>query len=98
VTAGRPADGAPTGGTSGARGRCWVEGDAVHIDVRGLRPPAPMVAIVELVQKVGPASHVVVHHERDPRMLYPELAELGWEAVRIDGDPGEVRLRLERIP
>jgi hypothetical protein len=26
--------------------------------------------------------------------LYPELAELGWTAERIDGEPGEVRLRL----
>src|SRR4029450_3108409 len=32
--------------------------------------------------------------ERDPTMLYPELAELGWTAGRIDGEPGEVRLKL----
>ena len=28
---------------------------------------------------------VIVHHERDPQMLYPELAEIGWTAVRIAG-------------
>lgn len=81
-----------------ANGRCWVEADGVHIDVRGLPPPEPMVAILELVQSMRDASPVIVHHERDPRMLYPELAELGWEATRIDGEPGEIRLRLARMP
>jgi hypothetical protein len=37
-----------------------------------------------------------VHHERDPTFLYPELAEIGWSATTIDGEPGEVRLRLAR--
>jgi hypothetical protein len=37
-----------------------------------------------------------VHHDRDPKLLYPELAELGWTAERIEGNPGEVRLKLER--
>jgi hypothetical protein len=30
-------------------------------------------------------------------MLYPELAELGWEATPIAAEPGEVRLRLARL-
>jgi hypothetical protein len=80
-----------------APGRRWVEADGVHIDVRGLRPPTPLVAILELVQSIGDKTPVIVHHERDPQMLYPELAEIGWTAVRIDGAPGEVRLKLERV-
>jgi hypothetical protein len=28
--------------------------------------------------------------------LYPELVERGWTAQPIQGDPGEVRLQLER--
>jgi hypothetical protein len=36
-----------------------------------------------------------VHHDRDPVMLYGELAERGWTAERIDASAGEVRLRLE---
>jgi hypothetical protein len=79
-----------------ALGKRWVEADGVHIDVRGLPPPAPLVAILELVGSIGDTTPVIVHHERDPRMLYPELAEIGWSAVRIDGAPGEVRLKLER--
>ena len=79
-----------------AQAKRWVEADGVHIDVRGLLPPTPLVAILELVGSISDDTPVIVHHERDPRMLYPELAEIGWTAVRIDGTPGEVRLKLER--
>jgi hypothetical protein len=78
-------------------GHCWREDDALHIDVRGLPPPRPLVAILALVESISDGTPVVVHHERDPRMLYPELAELGWTARRIDAPPGEVRLRIERV-
>jgi hypothetical protein len=40
---------------------------------------------------------VIVHHDREPLLLYPELAERGWSAQRMDAPPGEVRLVLERI-
>ena len=79
-----------------AQGRRWVEADGIHIDVRGLPPPGPLVAILELVESIADATPVIVHHERDPQMLYPELAEIGWAAQRIDGDPGEFRLKLVR--
>ncbi|MFO1274152.1 MAG: DUF2249 domain-containing protein [Rubrivivax sp.] len=75
----------------------WPEGEVWHIDVRGLPPPEPFVAIVRLIE--GAARHapeVIVHHERDPVFLYPELAERGWAAQRIEGEPGEFRLRLWR--
>jgi len=77
-------------------GRRWVAADGIHIDVRGLSPPGPLVAILELVGSISDATPVIVHHERDPQMLYPELAEIGWTAERIDSDPGEIRLKLER--
>jgi len=76
--------------------RRWVEPDGIHIDVRGLPAPEPLVAILSLVSGLSEATPVIVHHERDPRMLYPELAEIGWMAQRIDAEPGEVRLKLER--
>jgi hypothetical protein len=76
--------------------RRWTEADGLHIDVRGLPAPEPLVAILSLVESVADHTPVIVHHERDPAMLYPELAELGWTARPIDGEPGEVRLKLER--
>lgn len=76
----------------------WQDDKGVHIDVRGLPPPQPLVKILQLVQSVDPASSVIVHHDRDPKMLYPELAQIGWQVELLDGEPGEVRLRLSRLP
>ena len=79
------------------RARQWIEPDGIHIDVRGLAPPQPMVKILALIQSIRDATDVVVHHERDPQFLYPELAQIGWRASRVDAPPGEVRLRLCKI-
>jgi hypothetical protein len=77
-----------------ATAKTWRAGDGWHIDVRGLPAPQPLVAILRLIESVADATPVVAHLERDPQMLYPELAERGWVAERIEGEPGEVRLRL----
>ncbi len=74
--------------------RTWSADDGLHVDVRGMQAPQPMVLILQLVQQVGPEGVLIVHHDRDPLLLYPELVQIGWWAERIDGDPGEVRLRL----
>ncbi|MCD6682076.1 MAG: DUF2249 domain-containing protein [Burkholderiaceae bacterium] len=79
----------------------WVEADGIHIDVRGLPAPQPLVQILSLVRSIDDdpavvAHQVVVHHDRDPQLLYPELAEIGWSAEIVDGEPGEIRLRLVR--
>ena len=75
----------------------WRDAAGLHIDVRGLAPPAPLVAILRLVESVADATPVIVHHDRDPRLLYPELAERGWGAETIPGEAGEVRLKLQRM-
>lgn len=76
--------------------RTWRDGCEMHIDVRGLQPPLPMLSILRLCKTVGRDAVVVVHHERDPVYLIPELAELGWNFEYVEGDPGEVRLMLVR--
>lgn len=83
-----PTTGLPTLESDG----CW------HIDVRGLPPPQPLVAILRHVDAHGHDGRaLIVHHDRDPALLYPELAERGWQAEHIDGDAGEVRLRLQAL-
>ena len=79
--------------------RRWRDEQGEHIDVRGLAPPAPLVEILRLVDELdaradGAPPAVVVHHDRDPQLLYPELAERGWSAEPLPADPGEMRLRL----
>ena len=59
--------------------RSWRDGEVVHIDVRGLEAPRPLVAILALIDGGGHAGHVVVHHDREPLYLYPELEDRGWQ-------------------
>ncbi|HXP97461.1 MAG TPA: DUF2249 domain-containing protein [Telmatospirillum sp.] len=70
--------------------------DGVHIDVRGMTAPRPMLAILRLCAALGEGIDIIVHHDRDPIYLYPELAELGWDVEPLEGEPGEVRLRLRQ--
>ena len=74
----------------------WCATDGVHIDVRGLPPPEPMVAILTLLENPDTEDPVIVHHDREPVYLYPELVERGWKYEIIVGEPGEVRLLLTR--
>lgn len=74
----------------------WQSADGVHIDVRGLSPPAPLVAILRLIDSGEHQGIIIVHHQREPAYLFPELADRDWDYVYLEGEPGEVRLRLTR--
>jgi len=76
--------------------RSWRAADGVHVDVRGLGPPEPMVRILALIEAPETGDVVIAHLDREPIYLYPELAERGWRHAIVAGDPGEVRLRLTR--
>jgi hypothetical protein len=79
--------------------RRWHDAAGEHIDVRGLAAPQPLVAILRLVREQGDGgAAVIVHHDRDPLLLYAELAEIGWVAERLASEPGVVVLRLVRAP
>ncbi len=95
-----PPGGAAAAGSAPAarQPRRWRDAQGEHIDVRGLPPPQPLVAILRLIHECaehGDAA-VIAHLERDPRALYPELAEIGWSAEPLASDTGGVVLRLER--
>ena len=83
--------------TAALKARQWLEPAEAHIDVRGLMPPQPLVSILRLLASVDHGTAVVAHLDRDPVMLYPELAQIGWRAEIVPGDPGEFRLRLGRV-
>ncbi|MCM2251514.1 MAG: DUF2249 domain-containing protein [Ramlibacter sp.] len=78
--------------------RQWRADDGWHIDVRGAQPPQPLVAILRLLRSLPDDSPVTAHLDRDPVMLYPELAEIGWQADPLAADAGEFRLLLRRLP
>lgn len=76
--------------------KVWRAGDGVHIDVRGLERPGPMIAILALIDGSGHDGVVVAHLDREPVFLYPELAERGWSHAPVSGKPDEVRLVLRK--
>jgi hypothetical protein len=77
-------------------GMSWREEDGLHVDVRKLKPPQPMLSVLRVLEACGPGDVVVVHHERVPQFLFPELAERGWRVARMVEEFANVRLWLER--
>ncbi len=53
----------------------------IEIDVRELPPPEPMMKILETINQVDEKTVLLVHHHREPMMLYPKLEERGFEAI-----------------
>lgn len=53
----------------------------IELDVRELVPPEPMIMILENLSKIDDNTVMVVHHHREPLMLYPKLEERGYTAV-----------------
>lgn len=54
--------------------------DPIELDVRGLEPPGPLVAIMEKLAELGPGAQLLVHHHREPLLLYDKLALRGYAA------------------
>lgn len=74
----------------------WQEDGRAHIDVRGMEPPQPAVAILKLLETQPADGQVVAHLDRQPVFLYPELEERGWSWEIEKSEADEVRLRLSR--
>ena len=52
----------------------------VEMDVRGLEPPQPMIAILEKLVEMGEGAQLLVRHHREPVLLYEKLAARGYAA------------------
>lgn len=63
-------------------------GGVVEIDVRGLEPPEPIVKILETLNTLPPGARLVVHHHRDPALLYDKLDARGYRAKTEKIDEG----------
>jgi len=62
------------------------------LDVRGLEPPQPMVAVLERLQMLRPGETLTVIHDRRPMFLYPQLDERGFVHETDEPEPGLVRI------
>lgn len=70
--------------------------NVVHLDVRGLEPPEPMVRILEAARSLEVHQLLVVEHHRRPMYLYPQLDARGLAHETHELGPGHVRLVIRR--
>lgn len=82
--------------------RIWLTPEATHIDVRGLEPPEPMLAILHTIESSEVDTVLIAHLDREPVFLYPELDDRGWShevipSPNLDPDNADsVTLRIVR--
>lgn len=82
--------------------RIWRTADAVHVDVRSLEPPDPMISILQLIDSGEVDGALIAHLDREPIFLYPELDDRGWSHEIIQSSCGSadcedgVMLRIVR--
>ncbi len=69
---------------------------ALHLDVRGLEPPEPMVQILAACENLSPGQSLEVTHDRRPQMLYPVLHEKGLQQVTEERADGQIHVRITR--
>lgn len=72
--------------------------EVMEIDVRDLLPPEPMIKILETLSQIDEKTVLLVHHHREPLMLYPKLEERGYEAIshKIDENYYKVLIMKKR--
>jgi hypothetical protein len=75
-------------------GRHWRDADGLHVDTRGLPPPDPMFAVLWHIEQPGQTGPIIVHLDRFPIHLLPELDARGWGQETASDEPGDVRLIL----
>jgi uncharacterized protein (DUF2249 family) len=66
------------------------------LDVRGLEPPQPMVAVLERLETLAPGETLTVIHDRRPTFLYPQLDDRGFAHRTDEPEHGVVRIVIER--
>lgn len=53
------------------------EFESDELDVRGLPPPEPMIAILEVAAELAPGDTMIARTDRQPIFLLPELERRG---------------------
>ncbi len=74
----------------------WIYPDRVGLDVRGLEPPAPLVRVLETLDRLAPGQRLEVRHDRRPVFLYSQLEERGFVHETDAPEPGLVRIVIRR--
>lgn len=66
------------------------------LDNRGLEPPNPMIRTLEKLEGMAPGSVLVIHNDRVPIYLLPQLLDAG-ATYDVDEQPdGSARVRITK--
>lgn len=81
--------------------RLWQAADGLHVDVRGLSCPQPLVTVLGLIDGGKVGDVLIAHLSQEPLLLYPELDQRGWRhrllATATEQD-GDTMLEIVRVP
>lgn len=78
--------------------RFWLDEGRLHMDVRHLPPPAPMIAILEFLDSGAHDGDLYIHTPHFPVHLLPELEERDVHWQMIEDGPEGTELRLTKGP
>ena len=76
--------------------RTAADPHVIELDVRGLEPPEPMVRILEALSTVGENTILLVHHHREPMMLYDKLEQRGFTAIANKIEEGYYKVVIRK--
>ena len=66
------------------------------LDNRGLEPPNPMIRTLEMLKSMSPGEVLVIHNDRVPVYLLPQLADAGAEYEIEELADGSARVRITK--
>lgn len=71
--------------------------NVITLDVSGLEPPEPMMKILSTLPMIGNDGVLVVHHHREPLMLYDKLTERGfvWTTTALNDGAFQIEIRVK---
>ncbi len=67
-----------------------------HLDNRGLEPPNPMIRTLEALETLAPGDVLVIHNDRVPIYLLPQLADEGAEYEVQEQPDGSAKVRITK--
>jgi tRNA 2-thiouridine synthesizing protein A len=67
-----------------------------YLDNRGLEPPEPLVRTLAALARLAADEVLVIHNDRRPLFLYPQLTERGFRFETRDEPDGSAVVRIWR--
>ncbi len=66
------------------------------LDNRGLEPPNPMIRTLEMLESMAPGEVLVIHNDRVPIYLLPQLADAGADYEVEEQPDGSAKVRITK--